>query len=411
MSPTVRLAPLPPSPTGAPLVLSVRCSTSPDMVGATRHDVALDADWTLATPHDLPAERIAAAFGGYLSCLHLVDVVVPTVRESLQMHGRRVAPRLRRAARGTWKADGPAAQRCCAPAPTAQQAAAHLRSVEHAATRGGADRGLTQALLERVLAAHQASGTLVMAPEQSARMSRCVLGERGAVALWDAGLHPAVVSAVHDEVVGPDGPPLPEALYLGVVSRRPNLAWIADTVAAARAALGEAPDDDDTPWLAEWLAWTQTPLDRKDRHVRAAWVASGIPRSWIEELSAAGYRPDDAAVVARGTGRSLSGVADMLLQWVRAGCRPTADDLLDLFASGVPPWYEPSKGAITRLRGNLGDVAERYTTTELGLMLALEGTALAAERVIRTQAAPPRTLLGRHRAALVANAAAREECA
>ena len=55
--------------------------------------------------------------------------------------------------------------------------------------------------------------------------------------------------------------------------------------------------------------------------------------------------------------------------------------------------------------------AERYTVTELGLMLALEGTAPAAEHVIRTQAAPPRTLLGRHRAAMVAHAAAREECA
>ena len=411
MSTLARLAPLPPCPTGEPLVFSLRCSTSPDTGTWTRHDVELRADWTLSTPHDLPAERVAAAFGGYLTCLHVVDVVVPAVRTALQLHGRRVVPRLRRAARGTWKADGKAARRCCSPAATAQEAAAHLRSVEHAASHDGADRWLTEALLARVLAAHAGSTALTMDEQQHACMTRCVHGEQGPRALWDAGLHPEIVSTVHAEVVGADGPALPEALYLGVVSRRPNLAWIADTVAAARAAVGEPADRDDTPWLAEWLAWTQTPLDRKERHVRAGWVAAGIPRSWIEELSRAGYRPDDAVAIARETGRSVSGVADMLLLWVRAGCRPTADDLLDLFASGVPPWYEPSRGAITRLRTNLGDVAERYTTTELGLMLALEGTAAAAEHVIRNQAAPPRTLLGRHRAAMVAHEAAREECA
>jgi hypothetical protein len=316
------LAPLPPSPTLAPMVLSVRCSTSPDMATWIRHDVELRADWTLATPHDIAAERVAAAFGGYLSCLHMVDVVVPAVRTTLQLHGRRVVPRLRRGARGTWKAEGTAAQRCCTPAATAQDAAEHLRSVEHTTTHSGADRQLTEALLKRVLAAHTASGSLAMDAEQHARMARCVRTERGGVALWDAGLHPKIVSAVHDEVVGADGPPLPEALYLGVVSRRPNLAWIADTVVAARATLGDPPDRDDTPRLAEWLAWTQTPMDRQERHVRAGWVAAGIPRGWIEELSRAGYRPDDTLAVAHETGRSVSGVAAMLLLWVRAGADP-----------------------------------------------------------------------------------------
>ena len=43
----------------------------------------------VATPHDLDAERIAAAFGGYTSCLELVDPVIPAVRASMGMQTRR----------------------------------------------------------------------------------------------------------------------------------------------------------------------------------------------------------------------------------------------------------------------------------------------------------------------------------
>ena len=62
----------------------------------------------------------------------------------------------------------------------------------------------------------------------------------GLVALWDAGLHPAVVEAIHVDLTGLGGPPLPEVVYLGALGGRQDLAWVADTLAAVEQAA--APD-------------------------------------------------------------------------------------------------------------------------------------------------------------------------
>lgn len=384
------LPPLGPTPDGGRLTVQVRCSTSPDMAGSTTHEVALGADWALATPHDLEAERVAAAFGGYLSCLDLVDSVVPAVREAVQMHARRSVPRLKRAVRGTWRAVPAVAERCCRAEPSAAQAAEHLRSTEHVVVRAGRRARLTTSLLGPVLSAHEREGSFDLGAPDPAVLRRCVYGETGPHEVWQAGLHPQVVAAIHDEVVGADGPPLPVALYLGVVSRRPDLTWMADTVAAAARAVGAPLTRYDAPQLAQWLAWTETPLDKRHRQARAAWLATGVPRGDIEQLSAAGYTPADAHALATGTGRSVAGVADLLASWVAAGCRPSVDDLLDLYGSGIPPWHSPSKRLVTRLRSVVGPLAEHYTTTELGLMVVLEGTVPAAAALIRAQAGPPR---------------------
>ena len=382
-----RLAPL---PDGAALTACVPCSTSPDMAGATRHEITVAADWSVATPHDLEAERVAVAFGGFASCLYVVDTVVPAVRDALQMNARRSVPRMKRAVRGTWRAVPAVAERCCRAEPSAAAAAGHLRSPEHVAIRAGGNPSLTTAVLQPVLAAHARAGSFDLGLDEWAVLRRCVLGPTGPVQLWEAGMHPRVVAAIHAEVVGDEGPALPEALYLGVLSRRPDLGWMADTLAAAASAVSAPISRYDTPHLAEWLAWSQTPLDKKQRQARTGWLATGVPRGDIEQLSAAGYCPADAQALAAGTGRSVAGVADLLVSWVDAGCRPSVDDLLDLYGSGIPPWHSPSKRLVARLRSVVGDLAEHYTTTELGLMVVLEGTVAAAAAVIRAQAGPPR---------------------
>jgi hypothetical protein len=381
--------PLPPGPDGR-LTVTLPCSTSPDMSCATPHEIVLEPDWTMATPHDLEAERVAAALGGYLSCLHLVEHVVPAVRQTLQMHARRAVPRLKRAVRGTWRAVPSAAQECCRAEPSASVAAAHLRGIEHTATCAGGDPSLASTLLQHLLVVHAAAGSFALDTDDAELMRRCVSGANGPGEVWEAGLHPCVVAAIHDEVVGADGPPLPEALYLGVVARRPDLAWLADTVAAAAKAVGAPLTRYDTPHLAQWLAWTETPLDKKHRQVRTAWLTTGASHVQIEQLSTAGYSPADAAAVAQGTGRSLTGVVVLLAEWLDAGCKPSADDLLDLYGSGIPPWQAPSKRLVARLRSVVGGLAEHYTTTELGLMLLREGTVPAAAALIRAQAGPMR---------------------
>lgn len=366
-----RLDALGPGPTPQSLTFGVPCSTRPDLSSATEHSVSLQPDWTLHTPHDLEAERVAAAFGGYCSCLVLADKVTPAVQALLQARARRVPLSLSRGTRGAWTVRSPHKAPCCRPEHRASDAAGHLRTVEHAARAAGAPVVLVRAVTNAVLRAHRADPPWLLTDDDLHDLRRCVRSESGPVQVWDAGLHPTVVAYVHDEAVGEDGPPLPVALYLGVLSRRPDLAWLAETLAAVD---GGRTD----PSLAEWLAWTQTPLDRRERQARTGWLLSGAPRAWISELSGAGYRPDDAIRLSRATGRSLVGVADMLMAWVSSGCRPSVDDLLRLDAEGVPAWYRPSAPAITRLRSELGSDGEPLSHTDLGLLIAREGTVPAA---------------------------------
>ena len=381
-----RLLPVPPHPDGESLSVVVPCAASLDLAGATRHPISIEPDWTVTTPHDLEAERVASAFGGYLTCLVLVDRVLPAIRDLTQWRARRVIPRLRRGARGSWAVAGTSRARCCRPEPRACDAAAHLRSPEHLRARADAPAPVVARVADAVEHAHRGAGTFVLTSSELEELRRCVHPATEPVEAWQAGLHPDVVQAVHDHVVGADGPPLPLALYLGVVTRRPDLAWLADTLARV-----EGGTDD--PTLAEWLIWTHTPLDRRVPRARSGWIGTGAPRSWIIELSTAGYTPDEAEELAAATGRSAVGAADLLRGWVAAGCRPTVADLADVHRGGVPAWSTPSGAAIDRLTEMVGDDVHAHgavplTRTELGLLLVREGTVTAAARQARRR---PRT--------------------
>ena len=372
-----RLSALGPCPGDDPLTLQVVCSTSPNLSSPTTHPVTIRPDWTLETPHDLDAERVATAFGGFSSCLVLADRVAPAVRALVQARARRAPPALARGTRGTWSVRARHKARCCRPTQKASDAAGHLRSVDHAAHAADASSALVRLVADGVMRAYATDPPWLLTESQLDDVRRCVRSRSGPVQLWDAGLHPTVVAAIHDEVVGEDGPTLPVALFMGVLARRPDLAWLADTLVTVD---GARPD----PTLAEWLAWTHTPLDRRERQVRSGWLLSGVPRAWITELSTAGYRPQDAVRLSRATGRSLVGVADMLMGWVACGCRPTVDDLVALHEAGIPAWYRPSAAALTRIRTELGADAQRFTCTDLGLLVAREGTvpgALARARI------------------------------
>ena len=79
------LDPLPPAPDG-PLTISIRCSTVRANGPGKRHDITINPDWTITTPHDLDLERIATAMGGYLSCLEFGDHTLPALYELVQLH-------------------------------------------------------------------------------------------------------------------------------------------------------------------------------------------------------------------------------------------------------------------------------------------------------------------------------------
>ena len=94
-----------PTPDGGMLVMEVECRTSRAATRGKRHGLTIYPDWSFETPHDLAAERVAAAFGGYTSCLELEGAMAP-VRELLGLRARLVPPGGVRHARDDWRTKG-----------------------------------------------------------------------------------------------------------------------------------------------------------------------------------------------------------------------------------------------------------------------------------------------------------------
>lgn len=361
-----RLLPLAPSPTGS-LPLTVRCRTARKGGPSARHSVSIDAGWSVTTPHDLALERVAAAMGGYLSCLDLVDRDIPALRELVQRLGRRYVPHISRDVGGRWApAVLPVGCSCEALGyPSASEAAAHVRGVRHVAQEFGVPPRDLERMAHAVSDAHD---TMFFAPPPDEwDASAAVREARGVEQLWECGLHPETIVMIHD-AVWPGGPPLPMWFYLGAMSRRPALEWVAKTLSAV-------PDAD----IAVWLCWTNAELDHVHPHARTGWLQAGVPRVAIAALADGSYTPIDVARLARATGRSLAAAAVVLAAWHRARCHPRPEDIALLDELDVDRWYEPSPGALDWLEKR---VARGLTRTQIGLVLAVCGTRAGAMKAL-----------------------------
>lgn len=357
------LADLAPSPAGD-LELTVGCRTARTGRSRHRHLITIHADWSVTTPHDLDLERIAVAMGGYLSCLDVVDHVVPALREFLRRNARRVAPRLSRNDGGRWQV--PVAHASCGcdafGFADVTEAADHWRSVRHVAIERGVSARILDHLAREILIAHDTTFAL---PPLESGIKSAVRERRGIEYLWDAGLHPQMIKAIR-ETVWPDGTPLPAWFYLGAMSRRPNLDWIAAT-------LRSVPDED----IAVWLCWTDADLDRAHPAARTGWLQAGVPRVAIAALADGSYSPIEVARLSHATGRSIQAAAITLAAWHRAGCHPSPDDVVLLDELGVDRWYEPSAAAIDWLCRCLPR-RDGPSRTQIGLVLAVAGTRAGA---------------------------------
>lgn len=73
-----------PAAENQPLWITIECTpTAADRFG-TPHRVLVRPDWSVEAPHDLDAERVARSLGGWCSCLHFTERVVPAFRRALQ---------------------------------------------------------------------------------------------------------------------------------------------------------------------------------------------------------------------------------------------------------------------------------------------------------------------------------------
>jgi hypothetical protein len=386
-----------PAPHDGALRVALSCRTSRDPgAKSRRHGVVIEGDWSVQVPHDLAAERVAAALGGYLSCISLVDDAVPALRVWLRGMQRAEVPRLKFwGSGGDWRPEQP--ESCCRSTGFASAAAAagHLRSATHVARSLGTDPRQLQTLVGACQRAHAQTGTLAMAPADVDRAATgCVKGVTDVVSLWEAGIHPLVLAAIRDEM-RVEGR-LPARFYLGVVSRRPDLRWVADTIAAAAQGaqalpVDVAPEhdeeaDDDEPEaepLVSWLAWSVQDWDQIDPTARSRWLATGVTRPLVLVMGEAGYDPDVIVAYAHAVGRRPDSVARTLRRWLEAGFDPDVNDLIHLAEVGISSHYVPSVAAVQRLRVEAGSLAGSRNATDLALLLCEKGTVGHAVAALR----------------------------
>lgn len=195
------------------MVARVPCRTSPDRRQAPLvHDVRIEPDWTIQMPHDLDSERLAVAFGGYLSCVILHDRVVPALRLWLRRMLRLDAGRLFGVVRGGWAVVD--TQRCCGHLtfPTAVDAAVHAMSVPHVAAAWQADVDLLSTLAGAASKAHGAFELRLDNPVLWPASAACLGGFSDVEYLYRCGLSPEWVVRVHAQA-GVDEP-LSRSSYL-----------------------------------------------------------------------------------------------------------------------------------------------------------------------------------------------------
>ena len=202
-----------PRPDGGALTVRVPCRTTanPHIVPAL-HEVRVLPDWTIEVPHDLDSERIAAAFGGHLSCLGVVDDAPAALRFWLAAN-LRVGPPLYAIRDGQWTVADRAS--CCRETrfPGAADAARHARSVPHAANRYGAE---VDGLLALAAAVRRAYGDRFDLDPADPAIWRATAACRGGMAdveyLFACGITPTRVASLHIDAVV-DGP-LPRAYFV-----------------------------------------------------------------------------------------------------------------------------------------------------------------------------------------------------
>jgi hypothetical protein len=335
------------------VTVTVTCRTSQGPGGGSRrrHTVTVHPDGTVDTGHDLDSERILAAMGGYLSCLGLVDLAVPAFRRWLLLQHRRVErPVVATGERGPWRCVevGP----CCRRGfPTAREAAEHGRDQRHVAKVCGAD--------PRQLSVLSRAVDVAPAPFATDQHRR----------LWQCGMHPDVVAGIDARVGAVEE--LSDEFYLGVMSRAPDMEWLARTM---RAADGERT-------TSAWLAWTYGRIDRRDPQGRARWLSAGMMPSLVLPMMRSPYDVEDVRAFARHWHLTFFGAASELAKWCRSGVTPPVPQLTGFRTEHLAfPPQPPSPQARDRVREKLDPRFAEVSELDVAMALVEYGNAGRAAR-------------------------------
>lgn len=327
-----------------PLVIDIACTTSRDRrAPEAMHPITLEADGTVTLPHDIAAERIAAAFGGTSSCLDLIDHTIPAFHRWMALRRRDDPHPIYSPDAGiswypTLRAD------CCLPTGYSRpdEAARHARDPNHLATYHHADVRQLRALV---------AGADLPEPEPPT--------DREDHRMWECGIDPVHAARIAARL--PVRSRLPVDFHLAQMVTDPDLDWLASTLTGRRSARD----------LATWLAWTYDDTDRADPHDRRRWLDLGLSTWSIATLRSAGYTPADLSLLIDSWSADPEQVALRLADWVQHGHRPNPVELLrERCPSRELPPDAPSSTKIRDLRMALGICSRQSTDTELAQHLA-----------------------------------------
>lgn len=362
-------------PGDAPVTVMVACGAG----GTRRHEhpvtigpaTEAGGGWQLETGHDLESERIAMALGGgRVRCLDIIEHEIPAIHGYWRSLTRDVLaaikPHFGALKAPLWQVVTPAAECECSSRRWTQpeQAAAHLRDLRHWCKATGAAYPSTGRLL-RLL--QTATGTASWSEEWAfAGYSRRVERETDLIRLWEAGIHPDVVAAVHDGLGLTD--PLNAQAYLHIVTRRLDLEWLRPFVPGGAQAV-------------TWAASTYKKWDERHPDDRLAWFRAGIHYNVITAVMG-GYSLTDLRTLAEETGMTLNEAGHVMADWRQTSCRPSVTDMVRVFRL-VPhgrqaPTPPALKAVLHRTKGSRGEMS----TTEVGLVLVAAGTTPGAVALI-----------------------------
>lgn len=352
----------------APVELRIECRSNPRARSSARHQVTINPDLSVETPHDLEAERVAVAFGGYCSCIDLVDKTIPALRSLMVWRHRSKRPGLKRVSSGQWRIHDKRLKPTCCNNKTftsPQLAMKHALSTDHFATAYDAPRWQLNALAKALKAPSREQP-----PQNDPEINQLVWDPFGVRELWQAGIHPDEIRGLAAVCSKVDEPFL-SSYFINLYYSPVKLSWYQQVLAEVT---------DST--LANWVVSMESPDKVASVEDWQAWLGYGLPRSDIGTGLANGITAKQVVEVAEVMGWTPRTAARRLAGWAAAKCQPTLADfriLRKYDASGE----RPSLGAIDSLEVELSSSDSNRERTDLALMLAVLETRRSVHNAVK----------------------------
>ncbi|HNI70521.1 MAG TPA: hypothetical protein PLO27_04315 [Marmoricola sp.] len=360
---TTKATPLP-----APVETVVECRTNPRERSKARHPITIHPDWSVDTPHDLAAERVAVAFGGYCSCLDLVEKTIPALSQLQFWQTRAERPALRRNKSDKWLLPAKLTQEQCCESitfPSPQSAFKHLLSSAHTSRASDAPRWQLTALTKAL-----GTTSWSRAPKADPQVTQLIWDPAGIRELWQAGIHPSAVPGLA-EVASQVSAPLPVSYYENLAYSKTPIVWF-------RQVLGQVTDAS----IATWLVSLYRPEKMATAEEWQAWLGYGIPRHEV----GIGIRHQVTAAVVQEVaglvGWTPRAAARRLTAWLEANCHPTTDDF-QLMIKYDATGERPALGVINSLEDQTRSAEKAPTRTELAVMMSILGSQQAVLRAVQ----------------------------